>query len=133
YEDYQYHLVYQDIYNFCNGDLSSFYLDVVKDRLYAEAADSPERRAVQNTLHEVIHVLLRLVAPILVYTADEAWEYVPHEPGWPRSVHLTDWPQVPSQWRDEDLLARWESLLALRDDVARAVETARNTGVVKDF
>lgn len=133
YDQYQYHLVYHDVYNFCSGDLSSFYLDVVKDRLYAEAAGSPQRRAVQNTLHEVLHVLLRLLAPILVFTADEAWEYVPHEPDWPRSVHLTDWPQVPPQWRDDELLARWESLLALRDDVSRVVETARTSGVVKDF
>lgn len=133
YERYQYHHVYQDIYNFCNTDLSSLYLDVVKDSLYSGAAAVPARRAVQSTLHEVVHVLLRLVAPILVHTADEAWEYVPHLPGWPRSVHLSDWPEPPAAWRDDELLARWTDLLALRDTVARAVEAARTAGTVKDF
>ncbi|MFO7245196.1 MAG: isoleucine--tRNA ligase [Bacillota bacterium] len=132
YDDFEYHVVYQTIHNFCTVDLSAFYLDVCKDRLYAEAAASEERRAAQTVLHALAGALVRMLAPILPFTAEDVWQHLPGALAEAESVHLTLWPEVPQQWRDADLARAWDVLLKVRDDVARAVEAARNSGVVRD-
>lgn len=130
YREHQYHVLYHAFHNFCTLDLSAFYLDVTKDRLYTEGASSPRRRAAQMTLYWVTSTLVRVVAPILVFTAEEVWRHLPHIAGDPDSVHLTEWPRLPGEWRDEARAQAWQQLLAVRDEVTRAVERARNDGLV---
>ncbi|HEX6988029.1 MAG TPA: isoleucine--tRNA ligase [Bacillota bacterium] len=132
YDNFEYHLVYQTIHNFCTIDLSAFYLDVSKDRLYAEPAASEERRAAQTALHALAVTLVRLLAPILPFTAEDVWQHLPGAARMAESVHLTLWPEVPGEWRSADLARTWDVLLRVRDDVARAVEAARSGGWVRD-
>jgi isoleucyl-tRNA synthetase len=129
FEAYQMNVFYRNVHNFCAGDLSAFYLDVLKDRLYTSLRGSRERRAAQTVLYELLTTLARLIAPVLVHTAEEIWQYVPAglpgEAGKAESVHLLPWPEVRAEWLDEQLEARWEKLLAVRDTALRALEAAR--------
>ncbi|PWI57686.1 isoleucine--tRNA ligase [Sulfoacidibacillus thermotolerans] len=123
YRDYEFHVVFHAVQNFCATDLSSFYLDVAKDTLYVEAADSAARRAAQTVLYECLHTLLVLVAPILTFTADEIWRYRSDvsEP----SVQLIEWTELPIEYRDDTLARVWGQILAVRDHVLQALELAR--------
>ena len=126
YEDYQFHTVFHSVHNFCAVDLSAQYLDVVKDRLYTSAADAPRRRAAQTVCHDVFRGLVRLMAPILTFTADEAWGHLPGRGS--GSVHLEVFPDVDPQWLDERLEREWDRLLEVRREVAKALEAARQGG-----
>jgi isoleucyl-tRNA synthetase len=130
YEAYEFHVVYHALNNFCAVDLSSLYLDVRKDRLYCEAVESPERRATQTVQHALCDVLLRMMAPILSFTADEAWRFLPGAAK-TESVFLAGLPTCPAQWSDEALATRYDALLALRAEVTKAIEEARRDGLVK--
>ncbi|HEY8449829.1 MAG TPA: isoleucine--tRNA ligase, partial [Bacillota bacterium] len=132
YDDYQYHLVYQAVHGLCVVDLSAFYLDVNKDRLYAEAAAALSRRSVQTVLYHTAHVLVRLLAPMLPFTAEDVWQHLPKPASAPPSVHLCSWPEVPAAWLAPELEQPWQILLAVREEVARAVENARQTTVLSD-
>jgi isoleucyl-tRNA synthetase len=125
FEAYAYHVAVHALHNFCVSDLSAFYLDVAKDRLYTLCADDPRRRSAQTAIEAAARVLVGLVAPILPHTAEEVWRHLPRRPGDPESVHLSLWPEVPAGWRDEGLAERWRGLLEARDQVARALEAAR--------
>ncbi|HAA90384.1 MAG: Isoleucine--tRNA ligase [Thermoanaerobacterales bacterium 50_218] len=125
YQNYEFHIVYHAIYNFCVVDLSSFYLDVTKDTLYCAYPSSPERRSIQTVLYEITSVLARLLAPILCFTTEEVWSHLPQAKSrWP-SVHLAPWPQVNRVYLDQELENNWERILKLRDEVAKALEEAR--------
>jgi isoleucyl-tRNA synthetase len=123
YEEYQFHTVFHSVHNFCAVDLSAQYLDIIKDRLYTSAADDARRRAAQTTCHDVLHALIRLMAPILAFTAEEAWRHVPGSRG--ESVHLERFPEVPLEWLDDGLKAEWDRLLEVRREVTKALEAAR--------
>ncbi|NUL83312.1 MAG: isoleucine--tRNA ligase [Armatimonadetes bacterium] len=125
YNEYEYHPFYHDLRNFCNVDLSAFYLDAIKDRLYAERAQSLQRRSAQTALMALASTLSRIVAPVLVHTAEEVWQRLPL-PDKAVSVHLSDFPTVDAQWQDEALLARWEAIREVRDLVNQKVEQAKN-------
>jgi isoleucyl-tRNA synthetase len=128
YAEYSFHTVFHSVHNFCAVDLSALYLDIVKDRLYTSAADDPRRRAAQTTCYDLFGTLVRLMAPILSFTAEEAWG---HLPGARReSVHLERFPEVPREWMDERLEREWERLLEVRREVARALERARQQGAI---
>jgi isoleucyl-tRNA synthetase len=130
YDAYEFHVIYHALSNFCSVDLSSFYLDVRKDRLYCERPQGAERRATQTALHAICDTLVRLVAPILSFTAEEAWRFMPGSR--PReSVFLAGLPDPPAAWRDDALAARFERLLAVRAAVTKALEEARQAGLVK--
>ena len=129
YEAYEFHLIYHALNNFCAVDLSSLYLDVRKDRLYCEKATSPERRATQTAMHAVCDTLLRLMAPVLSFTAEEAWGFLPGAPT--PSVFLAGLPEAPAEWSDAALGTRYDKLLELRGEVTKAIEDARRAGVVK--
>jgi isoleucyl-tRNA synthetase len=124
YAGYRYHAVYRLLQDFCIQDLSNFYLDVAKDRLYCSAADAPERRACQAALYEVARGLLLALAPIVPHTAEEAWAHLPRRGDDPDSVHLLHWGDPPSVPWGEAEAARWEAVLRLRGEVARAIEAA---------
>ncbi len=123
YEEYEFHAVYHSIHNFCAVDLSALYLDVIKDRLYTSAAGDPRRRAAQTVCYEIFQGLARLMAPILTFTAEEAWRYLPGTHA--ESVHLERFPQVPLEWIDDTLKREWDRLLEVRREVAKALELAR--------
>jgi isoleucyl-tRNA synthetase len=123
YEAYDFQTVFQAINEFVTVDLSAFYLDVSKDRLYTFAAASPARRSAQTAQYLVADGLARLLAPILSVTADEIWEGLPGTRE--ASVHLAEFPAVPDTWRDEAIEERWRRLLHIRARVNAALETAR--------
>lgn len=140
YETYRFNGVYRAIYDFAN-ELSAVYMDEAKDRLYAEAPNSPRRRAVQTVLMNVLEALVRLVAPILSFTADEVWEcYPPAErsrEGRPFSAQLAGWPHVrdfvptlPDVRAQEQLRADFAQIMAVRDVVTKALEDARTAKVI---
>src|SRR5207249_1370445 len=105
YEDFEFHLVFHALNDFCSVDLSAFYLDVRKDRLYCERAQGPERRATQTVLHAILDVLVRLMAPVLSFTAEDVWRCMPGA-GRPDSVLLAGLAPPPVAWRAPDVAAR---------------------------
>jgi len=124
YECYEFHSVYHAIYNFCVTELSATYLDILKDRLYCSQPVSQLRRAAQTVLYETLISLTKLVAPILSFTAEEIWWTIPNNEK-EESVHLTTFPILPEEYRDEKLAVRWEILLKVREKVLKALEVAR--------
>jgi len=127
YESFEFYRVYQRIYQFCAVELSSFYLDVLKDRLYAELPAGPERRAAQFVLARLHDNLTRLLAPIIPHTAEESWDYHYRAGKSERtpSVHLAEFPEADPRWDDPERTARWTEVLALREQVLGALEGLR--------
>jgi len=125
YENFDFHEVFHSIHNFCVVDMSSVYLDILKDRLYTAKTDSVERRASQWVLTEVLSTLTRLMAPVLSFTADEVWKYIARGQETAESVFLSAFPEVNEKFVDAELEARWQKLLELRDDVNKALEIKR--------
>jgi isoleucyl-tRNA synthetase len=127
YATFEFHRVYHAVNEFAIVDLSSFYIDVLKDRMYTFAPTSHARRSAQTVLWQITEALVRLVAPILSFTADEVWDYLPAVEGREASVHLAQFP-APAEIFSEDpgpLLEEWEQLFGVRDEVMKELETAR--------
>ena len=127
YAAFEFHRVYHALNDFAVADLSNFYLDVLKDRMYTFAPTSKERRSAQTVLWQITETLVRLVAPILSFTADEVWEYLPKVEGREASVHLALFPK-PEEVFSEDptkLLEEWKQLFAVREEVMRKLEAER--------
>ncbi|MCK8817708.1 isoleucine--tRNA ligase [Natroniella sulfidigena] len=129
YEAYEYHRLYHAVHNFCTVEMSSFYLDVLKDRLYTLEADDPVRRSAQTAMYEILTTLIKVIAPVLVHTAEEVWSYLPENSG-DESIFLAEWPQVKEDYLDQDLEEKWDRLLEVRKDASKALELARNEKVV---
>ncbi|MEA1927077.1 MAG: class I tRNA ligase family protein, partial [Candidatus Auribacterota bacterium] len=130
YRKFEFHKVYREIYNFCVNQMSSFYMDVLKDRLYTWAASGEMRRSTQTALREVISILARLLAPILVFTAEEVWGHLSEKEDLEESIHLALWPAKRPEWRDPELEEKWERLLILRDEVLKLLEEFRSGGEI---
>ena len=132
YERYEFHAVTYAIHNFCVVEMSSFYLDVIKDRLYCDGRDSLSRRSAQTAIFRILDAITRLLAPILSFTADEIWLAMPHARGAdPRNVCLNDMPALPESWTlpaEEE--QRWADRLRLRSDVNKALELARGEKLI---
>ena len=125
YRDYQYHLIYQKVHNFCVVDMGGFYLDVLKDRLYTLRADSASRRSAQTALMEIAEAMVRWLAPILSFTAEEIWRFLPGQRE--ESVMHSTWarlPEVPAS------AIEWPALINLRTDVTRRLEGLREQGAI---
>ena len=131
YDKYEFHGVYRAVYNFCVVDMSNFYLDIIKDRLYCGGEE--ERRSAQTALYYILDGMTRLIAPILAFTSDEIWHAMKHAKGVDaESVLLNDMPEDNAAFTlDEAAQARWNRLVSLRDAVNKALENARNAGVFK--
>jgi isoleucyl-tRNA synthetase len=127
YERFEFYRVHQRIYQFCAVELSSFYLDVLKDRLYAEAPAGPDRRAAQFVLARLHDHLARLLAPIIPHTAEESWDYLPATSAKASSVHLAEFPEPDPAWDDDADDARWDGLLKLREQILIALEGLRKS------
>ncbi|MCU0598096.1 MAG: isoleucine--tRNA ligase [Desulfobacterales bacterium] len=125
YETYDFHVVYHALYNFCSVDLSAFYLDILKDRLYASAPDSHERRSAQTVMHILVDSISRIMAPVLPFTAEEIWKHMPALPNKESSIHLAGFPDSMDHCRDELLAEKWELILEVRGEVTKALESAR--------
>ncbi|MFO7577785.1 MAG: class I tRNA ligase family protein, partial [Pelovirga sp.] len=123
YERYEFHTLYHAVHNFCAIDLSAFYLDILKDRLYISAPSSIEYRSARTTLYRIVEALTRLIAPVLSFTADEIWQRLPGKRE--ASVHLADFPTPSAGALDDPLEARYERLHKVRMDVSRQLEKAR--------
>lgn len=131
YRNYEFHIVQHTIHNFCIVEMSNFYLDVIKDRLYTQKADSQERRAAQTVMYQVLDTLVRLLAPVLAYTAEEIWSFMPHTDAEKKEfVLLNDMPKPRPELYDEAFEAKWEQLLAVKADVSKALENARSEKVI---
>lgn len=131
YAAFDFHQVFHRVHNFCAVELSSFYLDILKDRLYTFAASSRERRAAQTVMAEILGDLLRLLAPIIPYTCDEAWQYLPDHLRPFESVHLAEFPPVREEcFLRGEVLETWNALLELRSAVSKALEEARREKVI---
>ena len=122
--DYDFHALFTTLHNFCAVDLSAFYFDIRKDRLYCDAVDDPRRRATRTVLDRTFDCLVRWLAPILCFTAEEAW-LARHGDGPGRSVHLELFPDIPAEWHDPELGARWAELREVRRVVTGALEVER--------
>ncbi len=128
YQEYAFHVIYQDVNAFCTVEMSSFYLDILKDRMYTSKVDSISRRSAQTVLYRTIDTLLRLLAPVLSFTADEAWRYLPGEKE--QSVHLASFPPLTPEVKDDSLVERWARIMKVRADVSKALERARAAKVI---
>jgi isoleucyl-tRNA synthetase len=143
YEDFAFHRVFSLIYNFCTVEMSSIYMDVLKDRMYCDAADSRSRRSAQTAMYRILDALVRMLAPILVHTAEEAWSAMKKEGGscsnrpldcargdkssarGDKSVHLGTMPKVDDSIDLESEAEKWSKLMVLRDEVLRVLEGLR--------
>ena len=131
YDKFEFHMIYHALHNFCTIDMSNFYLDVIKDRLYVEAADSLDRRAAQTTIYTVLRGFDLLIAPILPFTAEEIWSYIPEDPAYDKaSVMFNQIPEVKENLVDADFMAKWDRIHQVRDDVLKALEEARNGKII---
>ncbi len=131
YQEYAFHTVHHLVHNFCAVEMGGFYLDVIKDRLYCDGAASHSRRSAQTAMAEVLTHLVKLIAPILVFTSEEVWEHMPDALKEAKSVHFTMWQQSDALTaEDEALLGTWERLLTARRSVAQALEGARREKVI---
>ncbi|MEA3161813.1 MAG: isoleucyl-tRNA synthetase [Gammaproteobacteria bacterium] len=127
YRNYEFHKIYQEIHNFCVVELGGFYLDIIKDRLYTTGANSAPRRSAQTALNHVAQAMVRWLAPILSFTAEEAWGYLPGIPN--ESVFFNTWHQFPAG-AERILPVDWPSFIALKADVARELERLRGLGSI---
>ena len=127
YAAFEFHRVYHAVNDFAVIDLSNFYLDVLKDRMYTFAPTSHERRSAQTVLWQITEALVRLVAPILSFTADEVWEYLPKVEGREASIHLAQFPALADVFSEDPaaLLEEWKQLFSVRDEALRVLEEAR--------
>ncbi len=132
YDKFEFHQVYHSIHNFCVVDMSNFYLDVLKDRLYTEKKDSLSRRAAQTTIYYILDAMTRMLCPILAYTSDEIWSYMPHKSGDnTESILFNDMPVTVDINVSDDFMAQWERIHALRDDVKKAIEVLVKDKTIK--
>ena len=128
YEGYHFHSVFHAVHNFCTVDLSQFYLDVSKDRLYTEGPQSKERQAAQTVMYDVLVSLVKLMTPILPHTADEVWKYIPGTDT--ISAQLTDMPTIDANLYNDELEKKWDQFMVVRDEVLKALEEARRQKII---
>jgi isoleucyl-tRNA synthetase len=128
YDRYEFHLAVQKLVSFCSDDLGSFYLDILKDRLYTSAENSSARRAAQSALHHITHTFMRLIAPILSFTADEVWQTL--SLGEDKSVFEDVWYNIPVHGLQANRIEDWAAIIATRADAAKEIEVLRAAGSV---
>ncbi len=130
YKDYEYHIIYHGMYNFFTVDLSAYYLDVLKDRLYCSGKSSLLRKSAQTALFEILKTTLVLAAPLLPFTTEEAWEAMPPFRGKEESVHLELFPSFDKEWLGTDQFQEWKELRGVRERVLKELEIARESKLI---
>ena len=129
YDTFEFHVIYHTLHNFCVIDLSSFYLDIIKDRLYVSPPGSLARRSAQTAMQEILEVIVRLMAPVLSFTADEIWQHMMKTDSF-TSVHTSMFIPVKEEYKDKMLAERWDKILKLRKEVTKALELARTNKLI---
>ena len=129
YEQYNFYRVIQEVHNFCSVDLSSFYFDVLKDRLYTTKAKGLPRRSAQTALSELFSVLIRVLAPIISFTCEEAWQLMSVKTD--KSVHLSNWPEINKRFYQKELEEKWAGILKTREKAMKAIEEKREARIVR--
>jgi isoleucyl-tRNA synthetase len=127
YEEFEFHGFFHTFHNFCVVEMSSFYLDVLKDRMYTTKAASKERRSGQTAMHAILSAMVKLMAPILSFTAEECWAYI-NQDG--TSIYLQDFPDITDAWIDDALDQRWSQMITIRGEILKVLETARKEKVI---
>ena len=130
YETFEFHAIFHGLHNFCTVTMSSLYLDILKDRLYTAPAASKARRSAQTVLYEIVDGLVRLMAPVLSFTAADVWEYLPQVSGREENIFLAMFPRERKDFLNEDLAAKWQQLLEVRSEITKALEIARQDKVI---
>ena len=131
YEKYDFHIVFHAIHNFCVVDLSSFYLDIIKDRLYCEKFDAPTRRAAQTAMYRILDALTRMAAPILSFTAEEIWQNLPHRAADDaRSVFLNVFLPKTGVMADDAFRSKWDAIYGIRENANKKLEEKRNEKLI---
>jgi isoleucyl-tRNA synthetase len=130
YEDYEFHTIYHALHNFCVKDLSNFYLDIIKDRLYTSPGADPIRRDAQTVMATILEAVVKLMAPILPFTADEIYKHMPLGDAKKESIHLEDMVALNPEWKDETLALKWENIRGVRAEVTKALEEARTAKLI---
>jgi len=128
YDEYEFHTFYHTFYNFCIVDLSAFYLDILKDRIYTYPKTSRERRSGQTAMYELLTGMARLMAPVLSFTAEEVWRYLPGDHG--DSVHLSTFPDLSAISFSEERAQKWEQIGILKGEVSKALELKRQEKII---
>lgn len=125
YDSYDFHVLYHAIHNFCTVEMSSFYLDIIKDRLYAYKADSKERRSAQTAMHEILMDLIVMLSPVLSFTMEEVWQFMKKPANAPESVQMLPWPEIKEEYIDEALETKWDNFIEIRSEITKVLELAR--------
>jgi isoleucyl-tRNA synthetase len=127
-ERYDFHAIFTQIHDFCNGDLSAFYFDIRKDTLYCDSPASIERRACRTVMDETLKCLISWIAPILCFTADEAW--MAYRGDTQDSIHLHEYATTDAKWENPELGQKWAAIRKVRSEITTALEAARNEGLI---
>lgn len=130
YESYDFHVLYHAIHNFCSIEMSSYYLDILKDRLYAYKADSFERRSAQTAMYEIMLDLVVMIAPVLSFTMEEVWQFMKKPASIPESVFMMPWPECKEEYIDEALESKWDNFIEIRSEITRVLEGARRAKTI---
>ena len=130
YESYDFHVLYHAIHNFCSIEMSSYYLDILKDRLYAYKADSFERRSAQTAMYEIMLDLVVMIAPVLSFTMEEVWQFMKKPASMPESVFMMPWPECKEEYIDEALESKWDNFIEIRSEITRVLEGARRSKTI---
>jgi isoleucyl-tRNA synthetase len=136
YDEFAFHKIYQRVLNFCAVEMSAFYFDVLKDRLYTSAPNSQGRRAAQTTIWRILEAMVRLLAPIMSFTCEEVWAYLPAVSNRPASVHTALFPKAeeifgsPNVAADPKQLEDWTTLRSVREQILKELEGARNAKLI---
>lgn len=130
YESYDFHVLYHAIHNFCSVEMSSYYLDILKDRLYAYKADSFERRSAQTAMYEIMLDLVVMIAPVLSFTMEEVWQFMKKTASMPESVFMMPWPECKEEYIDEALESKWDNFIEIRSEITRVLEGARRAKTI---
>ena len=130
YESYDFHVLYHAIHNFCSVEMSSYYLDILKDRLYAYKADSFERRSAQTAMYEIMLDLVVMIAPVLSFTMEEVWQFMKKPASMPESVFMMPWPEFKEEYIDEALESKWDNFIEIRSEITRVLEGARRAKTI---
>jgi len=129
FDNYEFHVAYHALHKFCTVDMSAFYLDIIKVRLYCDTKDGLERRSAQSAMWEILNAITILMAPVLSFTAEEIWQYLPSSKNQPYAM-LSDWPKAKDEWKNPDLAAKWDKLISFRDEALKPLEQARSEKLI---
>ena len=131
FDEYDFNKAYQALNTFCVVDMSNFYLDIIKDRLYTRKKDSIERRAAQTAMYEILSSLVRIIAPMTSFTAEEIWKHMPHKENENKeSIMLEYWPETKEEYENKELEEKWNKIIKVKEEAAKALEMARAEKII---